>query len=355
MGRAEAESSRGVVTLHQCSHSGVGTKASPLGFHPSVHSRSAAVQTFSGFQSPTHRCAEPRWQRPRAPDLQRARGAPPLPRCCQQPADPTVPGRTGAATLTTRADDRSHNQGPTGPPRALRQMGAGAALTRRQRLLRPRQQHSRRTPAPSSAAALASAAATNRPSGAANRHNRRRPAAERPARPGASAVAGSAAAAAQTSWHRAGTRVRPPRHWDPRQPELGDTGSRPPRGLLLSTRPFRRRARREAASRGRGAPDGAAGASAQIRKSLSSRDGRGSVRRCRCPAGGLSVPLRQLRSPKVSLTFWPRQTDPAEAGAAGGGRVSAVQLRGLLGRPKCRDSTEVGDWVSRLSPGALIP
>lgn len=108
VGRAEAESSRG-VTLHQCSHSGVGTKASPLGFHPSVHSRSATVQTFSGFQSPTHRCAEPRWRRPRAPDLQWARGAPPLPRCCQQPADPTVPGRTGAATLTTRADDRSHN------------------------------------------------------------------------------------------------------------------------------------------------------------------------------------------------------------------------------------------------------
>lgn len=54
-----------------------------------------------------------------------------------------------------------------------------------------------------------------------------------------------------------------------------------------------------------------------------------------------SDPGRYLRFPKVSLTFWPRQTDPAEAGAAGGGRVSAVQLRALLGRPKCRDSTEV--------------
>ncbi|KAM7319842.1 hypothetical protein ACRRTK_021525 [Alexandromys fortis] len=205
-------------------------------------------------------------------------------------------------------------------------MGAGAALTRRQRLLRPRQQHSRRPPAPSSAAALASAAATNRPCGAANRHNRRRPAAESPARLGGSAVAGSAAAAAQTSWHRAGTGVSPPRHWDPRQHELGDTGSRPPRGLLLSTRPFRRRARRETASRGRGAPDGVAGASAQIRKSLSSRDGRGSVRRRRCPAGGSSVlPCRGkvLRSPQGELDLLAAQTDPAEAGAAPGDEPEA--------------------------------
>lgn len=122
-------------------------------------------------------------------------------------------------------------QVPTGPRPARRQMGAGAALTR-QRLLRPRQQHSRRPPAPSSAAALASAAATNRPSGAADQHDRRRPATERPARPGGSAGAGSGAAAARAPGLPAETRVRGPRRWHLRQPELAGPG-RGRRGFVI--------------------------------------------------------------------------------------------------------------------------
>lgn len=167
-------------------------------------------------------------------------GALPLPRSCQQPAGLTV--RVGLARRPSEPAS-----GADRPWQARRQMGTGAALTR-QRLLRPLQQHSRRSPAPSSAAARASAAATNRPCGA-NRHNRQRPVAEHPARSEGPAGWESGTAAAPAPRLRAGNRVRGPRHW-----ELGRAGSRPPWGLLLSTRPFRRRARRETATRGKGAP-----------------------------------------------------------------------------------------------------
>lgn len=176
-------------------------------------------------------------------------GALPLPRSCQQPAGLTVPvGLARRPSEPAPPDAQANSSGAHRPGQARRQMGTGAALTR-QRLLRPRQQHSRRCPAPSSAAALASAAATNRPCGAANRHNRRRPAAEHPARPEGPEGWESGAAAAPAPRLRAGTRVRGPRLW-----ELVRAGSRAPWGLLLSTRPFRRRARRETASRGKGAP-----------------------------------------------------------------------------------------------------
>lgn len=224
-------------------HSGVGTKASPLG--SSRLGTPALAQTLSDFPSPTLQCIEPWRRRPRfRPRVSTA--ALPLPRSCQRPAGLTVPvGLARRPSEPAQPDAPATPSGAERPGQARRQMGAEAPLTR-QRLLRPRQQHSRRPPAPSSAAALASAAAINRPCGAANRHNRRRRAAEYPARPGGMGV-GRSRRSGPSARLRAGTRVRRPRHW-----ELDRAGSRPPWGLLLSTRPFRRRARRETASRGRG-------------------------------------------------------------------------------------------------------
>lgn len=184
------------------------------------------------------------------------RSAPPLPRSCQRPAGLAVRSEAGADRRRTREGVRCP------PARAASQVGAGMELTR-QRLLRPRQQHSRRPPAPSSAAALVSAAATNRPSGAANRHNRRRPVA---------ALPGGRAQPPLRLLSSARGPVRAPRNREQRRPELDRAGSPPPRGLLLSTRPFRRRARRETSSQGEGRSGRRSPASAQIRKSLGCPD-----------------------------------------------------------------------------------
>ncbi|XP_040597460.1 translation initiation factor IF-2-like [Mesocricetus auratus] len=218
-------------------------------------------------------------------------------------------------------------------------MGAGAVLTR-QRLLRPRQQqHSRRPPAPSSAAALASAAATNRPCGAANRHNRRRPAAQRPARPRVSEAAGWGAAAAQVP--------RSARAPSPPVEALGPEAAGAPKGRVAAAAGFVivNSALPPQSTPGNSQPgEGRSGqrsqAAAQMRKSPSCWDGRGWApgRRAR-PVAPLSCPDPgrycgpSVVSPKVSLTFWPRQADPAKPGAAPGGESEAeegapAQLRG---------------------------
>lgn len=250
-------------------------------------------------------------------------GARPLPRSCQRPAGLTVPvGLARRPSEPAPTDAQAANpSGADRPGQASCQMEAGAALTR-QRLLRPRQQHGRRPPAPSSAAALASAAATNRPCGAANRHNCRRPAAEYPARPGDPAGWESSAAGAPTPRLRA-------------RPDSAGRGTGSLAGLGRSRRGvcYCRLGLSAAEHAGKQpAGGGATQASAQIRKSLGCRDGRGSASECPpnwqlvCPSLTLEgISVLAVDRPKVSATFWPRQTDPAKPGAAPTGEPEAEE------------------------------
>ncbi|XP_028714306.1 translation initiation factor IF-2-like [Peromyscus leucopus] len=304
--------------------------------------RSDAVQILSGFQSPTHGCAERRRRRPRfRPPV--GTGAPPLPRPCQRPA-PHCPRRTGAATPRARADDRSHNPVRCQPARAQPAARWGQG------------RHSPTAPPPPAAAAQPAAPGTifcRRPGlggGYQPPQRRRRP--TRPSAPGhrapgaARRVGGSGVGRSRCSgpWAPRGDPRPRAETLAPEAARAGRAGSRPPRVCYCQLGPS---AAEHAGKQPAGG--GALRASAQTRKSLTCRDGRGSARRLRARlASPLSCPDPgrycgpSVDGPKVSLTFWPRRADPARPGTAPVGEpeaeeLASAQLRGPRRPPECPD------------------
>lgn len=344
MGWVEAESFRG-VTLHRCSHSGVGTKASPLGSSLLCTAFGRGPNPL-GFPEPDTRlrraqAAEAALQasgghgRSAAPTTLSAAGASLSPHCAGGLARrPRAPGPTTAPTTPSGAN----RPAPSPPPDGGR---GGTHPT---------------APPPPAAAAQPAAPGTifcRRPGlggGYQPPQRRRRP--TRPSAPGhrapgaARRVGGSGVGRSRCSgpWAPRGDPRPRAEALAPEAARAGRAGSRPPRVCYCQLGPS---AAEHAGKQPAGG--GALRASAQTRKSLTCRDGRGSARGLSARlASPLSCPDPgrycgpSVDGPKVSLTFWPRRADPARPGTAPVGEpeaeeLASAQLRGPRRPPVCPD------------------